>query len=214
MDVPRARRIEVPTWVNARTVLGAALFLVSFLGAQRVLQAPPEGVPVWVVSTSIPAGETIGDGDLATERIDLPRPQLEKYVLAGTDVAGAVALRDLAPGELVPLSAVGSVPDPALSHRVTIPVEATHAVGGRLRPGDRIDVYGTFETERRARETVLVASDVLVHGLVTAGGFVGEEAAIGVTVAVSDTEAERIVSAIRRAEIDLVQRLSSSGGDA
>lgn len=205
MDVPQVGRVEVPRWVNTRTVIGVLLFCVSFLGAQRLLAVEDGTKPVWVLGRSLSSGETITSSDLRVGQVALPPDQAGLYAAQATDLIGAVAVRPIAEGEMIPLSSVAVSIAGGTSRVMTVPIEIAHAVGGDLRVGDVVDVFATFDTDGGRARTVTVASSVEVARVVTAGGLVGEESAIGVTVSVSADQAARLVFALRTGVIDVVK---------
>lgn len=213
MDVPEVRRVEVPRWVNTRTVVGLLLFFISFLGAQRLMTRPEGGVTVWVAERALSTGDVIERSDLSLDRIELSGDRLEHYAVASTDLVGSVVTQPVAQGELVALSGVARTAGSDHSRRLTIPIEVAHAVGGSLRAGDRVDVFSTVDGGRLGTETFLVASDVEITDLVTVGGLVGEESAIGVTVSVSAEDARRLVEALRSGAIDIVQITDPSANE-
>jgi Flp pilus assembly protein CpaB len=127
-------------------------------------------------------------------------------------MTGAMVTRPLAEGEMVHLEwlvAEGSVVD---GRAITIPVTPEHAVGGILRPGDRVDVLATFDAADSRARTLLLASAVEVTDVTTAGGFVADDATVtGVTVITAAQDAARLAFAIRSGEIDLVKVIGSPG---
>ena len=206
MDVPQARRIARPAWLSLRTVLGVLLFSASFLGVQRVVHSARATTPVWVAARDLPRDAELSEADLVTAEVTLPPEMLSRYLGAAKPLTGAVLAHPVLAGELVPAAWVADrgATDPGRS--MTIPVTPEHALGGTLEPGDRIDVLATFDSQDvRARTTVL-APQVEVIDVVTAGGLVGgEEATVGVTVAVTPEQATDLTYATRTAEIDIVR---------
>lgn len=96
---------------------------------------------------------------------------------------------------------------------MTIPVTPEHAVGGRLRAGDRVDVYATFDSgDDRARTSLLVRGVEVLDVVETGGLVAGEESVVGLTVAVTPSEAARLAFAIRTAELD-VALVAGAAGD-
>jgi Flp pilus assembly protein CpaB len=206
VDVPQARRVARPSWVNGRTALGLLLFAVAFVGAQRILRDAHTTVGVWAAARDLGGGTTLSDGDVMVADVKLPPDLLGLYARASGSLEGVVLRDGLRAGELVPSSSIAGPASASPGRSMTIPVTPEHANGGALRPGDHIDVFATFNPgDVRARTTLLVG-DVEVLGVVTAGGLVsGDESAIGVTVEVSPQDAARLAFAIRSAEIDLAR---------
>lgn len=209
IEVPQARRIERPKWVNVRTVMGLALFSASLIAGQQVVTSPAPSTRIWAAANAIPAGATLSHLDLTTVEADLPPEAMEHYALAATDLEGAYVARAIPAGQLVPLDSLAETA-PSGSRQMTVPVEAEHAVGGDLQAGDFIDILVTLDAGRRSARTSVLVSGAEVLGVVEAGGSFGSEGSpIGVTLAVSAEDAPRLVLALRTGEIDIVRSTSS-----
>jgi Flp pilus assembly protein CpaB len=213
VDVPVARRLDRPAWLNLRSVLGALLFLLAFAGGQQILSSAKDTTLVWTAARDLPVNIPLQASDLEVAEVRLPASLLARYASAEADVEGRLLTRPVAAGELLATRWLVTEPEGDRGSAISIPVTPDHAVGGGLQPGDRIDVLATFDAgDIRARtETVLAATDVIE--VARAGGFVtGEEAVAGVIVAVSSTEASRLVFALRNADIDIVRVDGGAGG--
>lgn len=207
MDVPVARRVERPAWINARTILGLLLFALAFLGGQRILAAGETNVALWAAARDLPQGAVISDDDLRVVEADLPGDLLGSYLGASDAVEGAVLGRPIRAGELLPAAWVtGRGTSAGLGRSMAIPLPPESPVLPSLRPGDRVDIFSTFDAGDVRAKTTLVARGVDVIDLDTAGGLVmGEEAVIGIEVSVSPEDAARLAFAIRNGEIDIVR---------
>ncbi len=124
---------------------------------------------------------------------------------------GAILTRAVGAGELIAADWISST-ESAASRSMTIPVAPEHAVGGDLRPGDRIDVYATFDPGDIRAKTSLLLRGAEVLEVVTAGGLtLGEDALVGITVAISPEDSARVAFAVRTAEIDIVRVVGAVG---
>lgn len=206
MDVPVARRASRPAWVNTRTVLGVMLFCLAVLLGRQVLESRTSLDLVWAAASDLPEGAEISSDDLRAVEVLLTSDVLSRYVAADALMADAVLARPVAEGELI--SASWLITADAMSHGrvMSIPVAAEHAVGGELRPGDRVDIYATFDAGDLRARTRLLARAVEVIDVVTAGGFaIEEDAAVGLTIAVTTEDAALLTFAIRTGEVDVVK---------
>lgn len=204
MEVRQAARATRPGWVNVRTVLGLGLFLGSLFLGRSVLEGAKDTVQVWTAARDLRQDEQLDAGDLRAAEVKLPADVAGVYEAVGTDLDGAVLLRPVLAGELIPTGWVARGSIASSGRSMTIPVTPEHAVGGRLRPGDRIDVFATFDPGDVRARTALLVRAVPVLDVVEAGGLVvGDEAVVGVTVAVTPSEAARLAFAVRTAELDL-----------
>jgi Flp pilus assembly protein CpaB len=204
VDVPQARHVVRPAWINLRTVLGVLLFSVAFLAGQRLLTSAQDDVSVWTAATDLASGTSLGPGQLEMAEVRLSPDLMNRYVSAGSDVDGYVLNRPVAAGELIPSDALveaGGV----TGHSMTVPVTPEHANGGALHPGDRVVVYASLDVGEPTARTIPVAQEVEVLDVVTVGGLVADEQQIAaVTVAVSEEDAGRLTFAARNGELDIV----------
>lgn len=215
MDVPAARHYEVPTWLNARTVLGLLLFSGAVLGGQRFIAASATTTLMWSAAHDIPQDAELAADDLTAVEVRLPGNLASAYVPADRALDGVTLSRAILEGELIHEGWLADASEVGHGRAMTIPVTPEHAVGGTLRAGDRVDVYATFDPGDARARTTLLARDVTIVEIVTAGGFaLDEEAVIGLTVSISSEEATRLAFAIRTAEIDVVRITGDSPGAA
>lgn len=215
MDVPVARRVGRPAWLNARTALGVALFCLAFLGGQRVLQEGRQTVRAWTAAHDLAAGTTLQAADLISIEVKLPSDLAGRYVLSESALEGAVVTRAARAGELISSEWLATGAQKATGSSISVPVNPEHAVGGELRPGDRIDVLATFDAQDvRARTTAVVRAAEVLDVVESGGLVVSEEAAVGVTVAVSPKQATALAFAIRTADIDIVRVDGAKGSSA
>lgn len=211
MDVPLARRLERPGWLNVRTVLGLVLFAVALFGGQRVLEAGTRTVPVWAAARDLSAGQVLTPADLRVADVQLPSDLLGRYATTETSLEGLTTTRAFGRGELVASRWVTNAAVP-LGSSMTIPVTPEHAVGGALKAGDLIDVYATYNAADLRARTERVVGSAEVLDIVTSGGLVvSDDTMIGVTVAIDPDSAAALAGAIRTAEIDLVKVSAGDG---
>lgn len=163
-------------------------------------------MPVLIAARDLPSNRPLTAGDFLRAEVALP-PDLEsRYALGSRDLVGVALSRPVARGEMIALSSVVTGGDAGAGRAMTIPITAEHAVGGDLQPGERVDVFATFDSGDVRARTVQVASSVEIIDPVEAGGLVtGEASVIGVTVAVTPQQAAALTFAIRSAELDVVR---------
>jgi Flp pilus assembly protein CpaB len=207
MDVPVARRVERPAWVNARTVLGLLLFALAFLAGQRILAAGETEVALWAAARDLAQGTVISERDLQLVEADLPGELIRRYVAGSQVVEGAVLVRPVRAGELLPVAWVSSGESSSgLGRAMVIPLTPESSVIPSLRPGDRVDIFATFDAgDVRARTTLVVRGIDVVEVETTGGLVMGEEAVTGIEVSVSPEDAARLAFAIRNGQIDIVR---------
>jgi pilus assembly protein CpaB len=99
---------------------------------------------------------------------------------------------------------------------ITIPVDVSGSLAGMLRPGDRVDILGTFARQQGADyATVTLLQNVLVIATgdargegdgESAGPGGGQRSFTNITLSVDLEEAELLVFAMQRAPLNLVLR--------
>lgn len=135
LPAPAAARLRRPSWRDTRLVVGILLVLASVAVGARVVAAADETVPVWAAGTALPEGSTLDAAALRVVRVRLAAGTAAYLDGTRPPPAGAVLLRTVGVGELVPVGAVGAAD--ALTRRpVTLPLDdgvpAGVVVGGRL----------------------------------------------------------------------------------
>jgi Flp pilus assembly protein CpaB len=212
VDVPAARRLETPVWLNGRTIFGLLLFCSAVLGGQRLIASSSTTTLMWAATHDLAQDSVIQIDDLRAVEVRLPGDLASAYISASQALEGSIVRRAVLEGELLHSAWLADEPTGGAGRSMTLPVSPEHAVGGDLRTGDRVDVYATFDPGDARARTTLLARDVEIVEVVTAGGFaLDEEALIGITVSVSPEEATRLAFAIRTAELDVVRITGETG---
>jgi Flp pilus assembly protein CpaB len=110
----------------------------------------------------------------------------------------------LAPGEPI-LSSVLRPPElVAAPGLLALALEESHAVLGRLAPGDLVDIYVTRTTPGQSPSTELLASDVFIVDARSGGGSIGTPQ-VELLVAVDTDLAAALTAALRSGDLDLVR---------
>ncbi|MFM8237032.1 MAG: RcpC/CpaB family pilus assembly protein [Actinomycetota bacterium] len=179
--------------------LGVALTL-------SLLRAADRTVPVVAAARELRAGAALETGDLTVTRLraddavmatlfraeDLRR--LNGRVLTTAAAAGAPLIR----------SAVRPAGRADARRTMSFPLPRARALGGRLGPGDRVDVVAVDREARRAEYAVTGAEVVAVDG--TDNGALGGGAdEITITLTVTPPVATRIAGALDVGSVTLVR---------
>lgn len=138
-DAPRvARRLEAPSWKDLRLVVGVLLVLLSVAGGTRLVTSLDDTTPVYVAARDLLPGQPVRDGDLVPVQVRLG-DAAARYVDGTADIPVSThLLRQVAAGELVPASALGTARE-ALDKTVSVPVDAVAARS--LVQGAVVDVW-------------------------------------------------------------------------
>lgn len=140
-DVPRATRSRRPGWRNPRLLLGIVMVAGSVVLGARLLAAADDTVGVWAVARDLPAGATLGQGDLERRQIRFPDSGTADGYLAATDDLpdGATLNRPVSAGELLPRSALA---EEAGADLVEVPISvASDDLPATVRQGSVVDVW-------------------------------------------------------------------------
>jgi Flp pilus assembly protein CpaB len=197
------RRLRVDT----RLVVGLALVLVAVVGGLRLAAAADDTVAVLAAARDLPANHVLQASDLRVARVRASGGVLDGLVRATdlVDARGRVLLYPLRADGL--LTSAGLVAAPSEGREITVPVTPEHALGGRIQPGDRVDVLGSFDEAGRTARTLTVARGAEVVELVRAEGLFGQREGelSALTLSVTADDAVPLAFAIRNAELDIVR---------
>lgn len=191
---------------GGRAVIGAFLVTVAAVGlfaAYADATAGPRFRYV-VAARDIAIGTRLSAADLTTVPLDLPPEQRtgafdDPGVLEGATVIGPMSQGDLVQSSLV----VGTEPD---VEQVSFAISADRAVGGRLLPGERIDVLVTYGTGEGSYTEAVVRDALVIQVDEDASGDLGGIATEVLTVGVPDAGGSlRIAHAVNAGEVTVVR---------
>lgn len=199
--------------VDARLVVGVLLVALSIIGGLRFAAAADSTVGVVAVARDLPANHVLTDEDLVVTRIHASDSVLDGLVRSDriTELQGRVLLFPLTGDGLLPRDAVAV--QPRQGREITVPVTPEHALGGRVRLGDRVDVLGSFTKSTANARTLTVVQDAEVVEMVRSEGLFGarEGELTALTLSVTPDDAVFLAFAIRNAELDIVRTTGSPG---
>ena len=200
-----APRLRAPSWRDPRLVVGVVLVLASVLLGSWLVGTADRTRPVWAAQSTLAPGDAVAAPALTVVRARVD-PGLDAYLPADEELpADLVALRTVAPGELVPLSAVGAAAE--LERRpVGLPTPGGLPTG--LVKGAQVDVWVTRPSvgageEPPAPEQLAGAAEVAEVS--AAGGAFGAGQGATVQVLLPEAELREALAALAAdAEIALV----------
>jgi hypothetical protein len=204
---PRANRLPMPGWLDARVALGLALVLIAVVAGARLFASADHYSRVYLVRRPLVPGERIASGDLSVGRIRFAgdgRP----YLAVGThSPVGALVTRYVAAGEVLPSAALSAGGVSAVVRDVTVPVVPGH-LPADLGHGDQVDVYvttkGALGATSSAAPHLVLARAVVDSDDAQAASLAGQQA-VGVVLAVPAEAVSRTVAAVEDGSIDLVR---------
>lgn len=200
----RASRLRVPSWRDPRLAIGVVLVLGSVALGVSVIRAADDTVPVFAAGATLVPGTPVTAESLEVVRVQLADAD-ELYLRADDGLPeGAVAVRTVGPGEVVPRSAVGSAASLA-SRPVTVPVEGP--LPADIAPGTLVDIWiaETGTSGDGATTPVKALASVEVAAVDTDGGGLTAVAGTAVAVLLDDEGTARVLGALANGHrVDLV----------
>ncbi|MFA5787943.1 MAG: RcpC/CpaB family pilus assembly protein, partial [Actinomycetota bacterium] len=188
-----------------RLALGILLVLLATLGGTRLVHAASRTVEIWAAGKDLAPGKILEAGDVGTVAVRLADAQLRMYAGVDVDPVGATLARSVRTGELFIRTDLLLKEDGSPLRRMTVPVPASHAVLGQIRPGDRADVIATAHKGTPEARSFYVLRGVTVLDVEAgSGGFTGEKDSVGITVGVDSAQALMLAFVIQNAELEVV----------
>ena len=207
--------LVAPSRKRKRWSLGHIVMIIAgLLGATvtlLALRATDTRTEISVAQGTLAAGSRISASSFTTKRVEFD-DALRASVLTPSEVAsfdGATVLIPISAGDPVPKSAL--VPAAATGGRrsLSLPIAPERAVGGKLRTGDRVDVYTT------GTKGTLITTNVEVLDVIRAdGGPLSASDTLTVVLAVDSAQATRIAPIVGSTDVVLVQATGAKAADA
>ena len=204
----RIRRRNPLTRVSAAHLLMVLAAALAFATNLVVLRNLDHTRAVVVAAVELPAGREVESNHLRAVEVDVDEEVFARLIpwTAATSLVGQVTAHPIGEGVLVEAGDFRDPSGPAGLRSMSIPIDAEHAVGGALGPGDRIDLIVVGDEGPRyvlAAAEVLAVSPTGELGALAAGDFY-------IVVAVDADEALLVAEAIRDGRIEVVR---STGSD-
>lgn len=198
---------------GGRAALGALLMAVAAVGvflAYTDATAAPTGQVV-IADQAVRAGEELTVGHLRVVRAELSDATRAATFRDVDDLVGHVALSAIGEGEIVQASAVTRDKAASVRHEVALTLPRAQVAVGRLRNGERVDVFVTYED----RTTSVVRGAEVVQIATASEGSLTSEREVGIVVAVPSGEiVAALVHALRTGDVTVVRSTFASPGTA
>jgi pilus assembly protein CpaB len=199
--------------VSRGHVVMALAGIVGIVLSFAVLRGREGETAVLVAAHEIRAGETTTASDFQTARVTLT-PGVLATVTRADDrrrVVGRIAGTTIGQGEIVTKRALRPRAAPHGLRAMSIPIDPSRAVGGRLAAGDRVDVLFAGQ-----QAVSIIVADAPVLAVDARGrGGIGESASpFTVTIAVTAKQSQLVAAAVADGEISLARTtgaVSASG---
>jgi Flp pilus assembly protein CpaB len=200
----RRRIAGRPVLPSGRALVGGLLLAVSgvvtFAAWQQATGVPDRAYVV--AERPLAPGERLTPDDVALVRLDLPRRVAGGAFGDVGSVVDRVTLGPVGEGELVQAAQVSDAASSTPLVEVSFALPRDRALDGRLRGGDRVDVFVTYDDYTAA---VVDGAEVVSAG--DAGGSpLGPSAEVTVTLALEAANRRaQLVHAVRAGEVTLVR---------
>jgi Flp pilus assembly protein CpaB len=200
---PRRVVARVPGVPGGRAVLGGLLIALAGVGTfvswQRASGVPDQSYAV--ADRTLEPGEPITSDAIRFVPIDLPAGVAAAAFGSAAQLEGRVLVAPVGEGELLQRGALSDQAQAEPAAEVSVALARDLAVDGRLRTGDTVDVYATYD-----EGTDVVATGVRVISVTESGGSFGDGRELTVTLALTD-DSQRIpvINAARDGQVTLVR---------
>jgi hypothetical protein len=195
---PTAKRLQRPSWRDARLLVGIVLVLLGTAVGARIIASADDTVPMYAAATALRPGDHLSADNLRRVDVQLG-DQASRYLSARSAVPDdSYALRDVPEGELVPASAVGARSSVTVQP-VTVEVDANSARG--LPVNAVVDVWvsprDTQSTQERYLDATLALQRVSVSPVAQDSGRFGAAAStMAVQLRVPRDKVAQVIDAV------------------
>jgi hypothetical protein len=198
---------------GGRAVLGGVLMAVAVVGVfaayAQAARRPTD--PVVVAAHDLRVGEVVAADDLRTIEAELPGGTAGATFASPEGLAGRVVLGPIAEGEIVQAGSVTDQPAESDVHEVAVNLPRGQIAVGRLKQGERVDVFVTSDDLTRS----VVRGAEVVEIDADDGGSLTSDREITLVVAVPTGDAvAALVHALRTGEVTVVRStFTEASGD-
>jgi Flp pilus assembly protein CpaB len=170
----------------------------------------PSGQQYVIAAQALPAGSTIGPGELSTAKMSLPGGAGSDAFRQTGSLVGRMAAEAIRPGELLEQSMLVPVGSQPATRPVSVAVNPSSLAG--LAPGSAVDVLATEGSGGSATVSLVIRGAVLIAVDNSAsGGLTGSSTPV-VTLGVGSLpEVEAVVQASQSGTVSLVAAEPSDG---
>lgn len=181
---------------NGRAVVGGFLVAAGAIGVFSAYQgASQANMHAYVTARNdLEAGELVTRSDLVTIELNLPKALRQLAVTSPEALIGSTTLAPVSRGQLIWRGGVVKPDGSPQLAQISIPVQPANALGGRLLPGERVDVL-LASTASGTPEVTTISSGARVVRIESGNQTVGSNGALTLVLAVPQGELEEIAKA-------------------
>jgi Flp pilus assembly protein CpaB len=178
--------------------------LVGMVLTLAVLRGDRGGAPVAVAARDIRPGDVITAADVRVERVRAGASMLATIVhgSGSRGLRGQIAVTGIAAHALIPRRAVRPRAARGGLRAMSIPLDPSVAVGGRLAAGDRVDV---LDADRGSAAIIVAGAEVLGVDSGRSGGIGQASSSFTLTVAVDAPQSVLVAGAIADGHVSVTR---------
>ncbi|MEQ1786457.1 MAG: SAF domain-containing protein [Acidimicrobiales bacterium] len=197
---------------GSRAVLGGVLMALAAVGVSvAYAQASRHATEAVVVAVRpLRVGQVVEIDDLRTIEADLPASAVKVTFGKIESVAGRVVLGPIGAGELVQSGSVTEDASAAAIHEVAISLPRHQIAVGRLKQGERVDVFVTSEDRT---VSVVRGAEVVQIGADDSGSLTSDREITLVVAVPSGEVVAAVVHAVRTGEVTVVRSTFAEPSD-
>jgi pilus assembly protein CpaB len=212
------RVLRRPRRLDVRAVFGFFVLLVALGGSISFWSATSATTSVLVATHDLPAGATLTPGDVALARVRVDDAIYQAAIPASslTSAVGKQLTDQVYAHQILARAQISARSRLARNQMaITIPVSSDTAVGGRIQPGDVVEVFVTLGKDTPAARSRVVLPDVAVYdvghdpGITTlsttssSSGSLGQGGVSWLSLIVTQTQALQLAQAKWAGQLDV-----------
>jgi hypothetical protein len=180
--------------LDPRLVIGLALVVGSVAGVVTIITSTDRSVQVYAARGPLSPGDRIDANDLELQNVRLDVGSAVYLTPSDIPHRGIVVTRSVSEGELIPVSATGSVAG-LTSTSIVLSVDSQLAAS--IRSGAVVDIWAGAEIENGVfGPPIVIVSDATVVRLVSSDSIVGGGDTTAVEVLVPKLNVAQVLEAV------------------
>jgi hypothetical protein len=178
---------------STRFIISIALFIAALVASFLMSITANQRQKYWVAVNPVAAGSQVRSQDLSLIEVTLGNSR-NKYLPGSINPVGAISLRKLSPGELIPVANLAKPGVMELNEEISLSLRSVD-IPIKVAPGSLIHIYQVHDEENGAPvlEPFEVIHGAHVSSLDRKGTNFGGEVAL--TIATSSRYVERLLAA-------------------
>jgi Flp pilus assembly protein CpaB len=206
-EINRRRRLP-----GGRALVGGFLVAASAVGLFAAFLAATAGPQhsYVVAARDLEVGERLALGDLSTTPMVLSDALHARVFSDPEALLGTTVVARRSAGELVHASDLVRADGEPATRELSFSVEASRALGDRLRPGEHVDVIATFGSGRDAYSVLVISDARVLRAHAAAGGLMGDGR---LHLALELASAEDVLALAHAVDVGQVTVVRATGAD-